>query len=276
MGSGDLVLSQPASGKGALLVPAALSGSYVVASQPRPDVMAEVNNREGRPLRLAVPPGRYVIRKRLGTTVGLIALELPYGGVRTVDESQMQRRDFAEVALKGGIVEERPHALMVVGRVHSPSLRGTGPGWEVGLAYRYAWDAWWVRAGASAGARRFTAEAGEVSERDGSLGACAGYRLLSASPLVLQIGLSVEAIAARQSLRRFEEERIERVFGQGPPPARTALGARAGPVLEVDVPLWGRAFAEVSLRPSITYLPALDQPRWTPALEGALALGARS
>jgi hypothetical protein len=274
-GSGDLVLSQPARGKGALVFPAALSGRYVVASRPRPDVVAEITKQEGRPLRLAVPPGRYLVRKRLGTTVGLIELELPYGGTRTIDESQMQRRDFAEVALKGGRIEQRPHALLLTGRAQSPALRGTGLGGQGSLGYRFTWDTWWVQVDGSAGGRRFTAKAGTVTEFDGALGLSAGYRLLSVGPLVLQLGVSAEALVVRQSLRRFAEEEIERVYSQGPPAARTALGLRAGAVLAADVPIWDRLFAQLSLRPAITLLPALDQPAWTPTLEGALALGMR-
>ena len=56
----------------------------MVASQPRSDVVAEVDKQPGRPLRLAVPPGRYLVRKRAGASTGQLEVELPYGGERPV------------------------------------------------------------------------------------------------------------------------------------------------------------------------------------------------
>lgn len=40
-------------------------------------MVAEVEKVAGRPLRLAVPPGRYLLRKRAEASTGLLELELP-------------------------------------------------------------------------------------------------------------------------------------------------------------------------------------------------------
>jgi hypothetical protein len=95
-GTGELVLTEPLAARSALVFPARLAGRYVVASQPRPDVVAEVDKAPGRPLRIAVPPGRYLVRKKAGASTGLVELELPFGGERQVRDEDLAWRRYTE------------------------------------------------------------------------------------------------------------------------------------------------------------------------------------
>jgi len=146
VGTGELVLSMPGKARSALVFPAPLQGHYIVASQPRMDIVLEVDKTAGKPLRLAIPPGRYVLRKPEGSSVGLLALELPYGGERQVDERQMIRQNYREVTMKGGEVQLHPVSLAVQGGVDDSPIANVGPEYRVGLGLRRSFGPWMLLA----------------------------------------------------------------------------------------------------------------------------------
>ncbi len=273
-GTGEVVLAEPAAGKSALLFPSGLEGRYVVASQPRPDVVAEVEKQAGRPLRLAVPPGRYVVRKRLGPNVGLINVELPYGGVKTVDESSMVKRNFTEVAIKGGYVELRPSSLMVLSAVQTEPLYASGARVRFGAAYRHTWGEKWLLAGATFGRTSFRGVGLQTNETAATIGVSAGYRLLI-TPVVPYIGVSLELVGLWQNSIRDQEQDIGRVFGRTPLPPRNSVGVSFGPVIGIEVPMPANLFTLVSAQGLVRHLPVEDQPRWTLGLQGFAAFGWR-
>ena len=57
-------------------------GRYVVSSQPRPDVVAEVEKAARPPPAARGATGALPVRKRAGASTGLLEVELPYGGER--------------------------------------------------------------------------------------------------------------------------------------------------------------------------------------------------
>jgi hypothetical protein len=264
-GTGELILTEPRTARSALVFPAALSGRYVVASQPRPDVVAEVEKVAGRPLRLAVPPGRYLLRKRAGASTGLLELELPYGGERQVREEELTWRRYTEVALKGGHVELRGSALLGLVRMESAAVLGTGTRLSGGLGYRHSWGSWWAMGtlGFFSQARYSGLEI-EVRERALGAGVAAGYRWLDWA-LVPYVGLGVELTGLEQRLRREREEEIGDTFDVEPLPPQRALGVGVGPVVGVEVPLPARAFALVQGQVLLRYLPSTEQPVLLPA-----------
>ncbi len=272
-GTGELVLSEPASAKSALVFPANLEGRYVVASQPRPNVVAEVDKRAGRPLRLAVPPGRYLVRKALGHSVGLLTVELPFGGEKTVDESALVKRNFAEIALKGGSVELHPSAALGLFSLASAPLDGAGTRWRIGAGYRRTWGESWGLASLGFGRARFEGVQLATTESDLALGIAGGYRLLypAVSPL---LGLGAEALWMRQSFVRAQEADIQRVFGQGPLPTRSAVGFGAGPMVGVELSLPMGAFVLATIQAQVRYLPAADQSAWSLGAHGSIGAGA--
>jgi hypothetical protein len=268
-GTGELVLTEPAGARSALVFAASASGRFVVASQPRPDVVAEVDKQPGRPLRLAVPPGRYLVRKRAGASTGLVQVELPYGGERPVREEELVWRRFTEVAMKGGYVELRAGALLALARLETAPVPGSGPRVAAGLGYRHTWGAWWALGTLTASGAGYRGVALDITERSLGLGVAGGYRWLEWA-LVPHVGLAVELTGLRQSFHRDREEEIQRTFGVPPLAPREALAVAAGPVAGVEIPLPGHAFALVQAQLLLRHLPAEQQP----ALRGAALLSA--
>lgn len=273
-GAGELVLSEPAAQKSALVFPAELEGHYVVASQPRPDVVAEVDKEAGRVLRLAVPSGRYLVRKRLGVNVGLLDVELPYGGTKVVDEAAMKRRNFTEVVMKGGYLELRPSAVAVAASGLSETLVNTGARLRLGLAYRHTWGEKWAVASLGVGTASYRGVDLRTDETSVALGLSGGLRWLT-TPLVPLVGLLVELSATWQRYLRDQEADIQRVWGQGPLPGRRALGVGFGPVVGVEVPLPASTFALACAELLVRHLPADGQPAWTLGAQGQLVVGWR-
>lgn len=269
-GTGELILTEPKIARSALLFPAQVSGRYVVASQPRPDVVAEVDKAPGRPLRLAVPPGRYLLRKRVGQSTGLLEVELPFGGERQVREEELQWRRYTEVALKGGYMELRNSALLGFTRLESGPVRDTGARLSGSLGYRHSWGAWWALGTVSFSQKRYPGVELQVRERALGAGIAGGYRWLEWA-LVPYVGLGLELTGVEQRLRRDREDELQDTFGD-PLPPRRALGAAVGPVAGVEVPLPGQAFALLQGQLLLRYLPSDDQPTLRPA--ALLAAGA--
>lgn len=259
-GTGELVLTEPMTARSALVFPASLAGRYVVASQPRPDVVAEVDKQAGRPLRLAVPPGRYLVRKRAGASTGLVELELPYGGERQVRDEELAWRRYTEVVMKGGYLSLRNSAVMVLGRVESTPLRDTGARYTGALGYRRAWGPWWALATLGGGTASYPGIELRIDERRLGAGLSAGYRWLE-WPLVPHLGLSLELTHFEQRIRRSREDEIQDTFDLGPLPARRAVGFGGGVVGGVEIPLRGAVFGLVQGQLLLTALPSTDAER---------------
>ena len=262
-GTGELILTEPKVARSALVFPAELAGRYVVASQPRPDVVAEVDKAPGRPLRLAVPPGRYLLRKRAGASTGLLELELPYGGERRVREEELVWRRYTEVAFKGGFVELRSSALLALARLESAPVAGTGTRLSVGLGYRRSWGTWWALGTAGFSRAGYPGVGLEVRERILGAGVAAGYRWLNWA-LVPHVGLGLELTGLEQRLRREREEELQDTFGVPPLPPRRALGVALGPVAGLEVPLPGHAFALLYAQVLLRHLPSEEQATLRP------------
>jgi hypothetical protein len=254
-GTGELVLAEPKGARSALLFPEEASGRYVVSSRPRADVVAEVDKQPGRPLRLAVPPGRYLVRKKSGASTGLLEVELPFGGETRVREDALTWRRFQEVAVKGGDLELRSASVLAGVRAERAAVSGTGVRVAPALAYRHTFGAWWVLGSVSGSGADYRGQALTVSERALGLGASVGYRWMEWT-VVPQLGLSVELSGVEQSFWRDQEEAIREVLGQPGLPARRALGLGVGPVAGLEVPLAGQAFALVQGQLLVRHLPS--------------------
>jgi hypothetical protein len=100
-GAGDVVLTEFSAGGGVLVFPAAAEGSLIVLDRSHRAV-AEVAKSAGAPRRLALPTGRYTVKKRLAAGDGLLVqdLELASAPVQ-VDEAQMRRLPLSRDPQKG-------------------------------------------------------------------------------------------------------------------------------------------------------------------------------
>jgi hypothetical protein len=253
-GAGEVIMTEPLRHRSAVIFPPASEGTFTVASQPEPDVLLEVDKRAGRALRLAVPPGRYVVRKRLGTRVALATLELPYGGELTVDERAMVERSWSEVVLKGGYVDLRASTLLLVGGFQSGPIPQTGARWRAGAGYRHTFGEWWWKAGVSAQRATYAGVGLAISEQSVLAQVSFGWRYLG-WPLAPYAGLGVRSLTLRQSFTRNQEERIQRAFGVKALPNR--WGQALGPVgvAGVEIPLAGNALALLEASAELRYLP---------------------
>ena len=101
-GKGEVVLSYPAAASAQLELPAELDGELLVRNEPSGTVMAELHKAAGRPLRLAFPPGRYVVIHRAGSRVRQCNLALGDGRVEVLRSSGCTDVEPAEIAVKGG------------------------------------------------------------------------------------------------------------------------------------------------------------------------------
>lgn len=100
-GAGDVVLTELAPSPGGLLFPAGLEGLYVVLDGGGRAV-AEVAKPAGAARRLALPPGRYTVKKRLPGEEGLLVAshEVARAPVQ-VDDAAMDRVGLARDPQKG-------------------------------------------------------------------------------------------------------------------------------------------------------------------------------
>ncbi|MCP3141830.1 caspase family protein [Pyxidicoccus xibeiensis] len=257
-GTGELVLTEPAGARSALVFPAAASGRYVVSSRPRPDVVAEVEKQPGRPLRIAVPPGRYLVRKRAGASTGLLEVELPFGGERQVNEAALEWRRYQEVAVKGGALDLKNAAVLALGRWEGAAIPGTGTRLSAALGYRHTRGAWWALGTVSGTRASYRGQGLDIREGALGLGLSAGYRWMEWA-LVPQVGLSLELTGLRQSFRRDREDDIQGTLGLPALASRNTLGVAAGPVVGVEVPLPGPTFALVQGQLLVRYLPPANE-----------------
>lgn len=270
-GSGQWALSAPRRARSTIVLPPDAEGTFVISSQPRPDVVAEVVKVKGRPLRLGVPPGRYLVQKRLGLQVGLATLELPFGGQGVVDERSLELRGFGEVALKGGVYDIRPWAAYLLGVVGSQSLAATGMDWSGGVGVRRSIDAFWLGVSASGTHRVYRGQSLSIIENGATLRADGGYRLTS-WPVVPLFGVALDARWLHQ--QRLRDELLAEV-GAAPLKPLSTLGLDAGVLLGMELSLGERFLVQARVTGLARWLPSREQPPVTFGVEGALAIGAR-
>jgi hypothetical protein len=273
-GAGELVLTQPQTARSALIFPAALKGEYLVVSQPRADIVAEVHKSAGKPLQLAVQPGRYLLRKRDGRRIGFMNVDLTYGGKQIIDERELSWRDYLEVSFKGGDLDPHPSALYAFGGFGSAPQPGTSGRWNAGVAYRRTLGDLWFLGSLSVGAANYRANSLQTYELTGSLGIAGGYRWLSL-PFIPFAGLALDLNGYRQNYVRDGEASIERIFAQGPLPGNSVLGFDAGPLGGLEIPLPKEASLLLIVKLPVRYLPAVSSPSLSLGVEAFAAIGVR-
>jgi hypothetical protein len=118
-GVGQVVLTRVPSRAAGLILPEELEGIYTVISVSNGQVVARVDKRPGEIRRLALPTGRYVVRKVRREDVLLAELGLVWGGDRWIDDAQMSTAALGD-PLSRGSWNPRPIRL-------STRLTGAGP-----------------------------------------------------------------------------------------------------------------------------------------------------
>jgi Caspase domain len=133
--SGDLVLTHPGRRGSSLVLARGLSGRYVISTVDGGELMAEAEKQAGKVMRLALPPGRYMVRKPEGRFVrtGVVALR-PSVTVQ-LDESALERVPAFEVTGRG-VGAPREHLLEATFAMATATLSGAARAARVGVSYR--------------------------------------------------------------------------------------------------------------------------------------------
>jgi hypothetical protein len=97
-GNGDLILTSFGQQAGLLVPAAAPAGTYFVV---RGDFTAEVVKPAGTDRRLALPPGRYWVKRRLADRLRVGQVDIGDGQVATLDEARLRDAPFSDDPVKG-------------------------------------------------------------------------------------------------------------------------------------------------------------------------------
>ncbi len=100
-GQADVVLTDVSQGRSGLVFPAPLAGRYMLFDTRRARVAAEIEKEVGQSRRLALPAGRYVIKKRQSDHLLTATFELADGAFHWIDESTMRKVAFEDDPIKG-------------------------------------------------------------------------------------------------------------------------------------------------------------------------------
>ncbi len=100
-GNGDIVLTDLTQGASGIFFPDVLAGDFMIFDVERDSVAAEVKKVAGTPRRIALSPGEYVVKKRLGDHLRMRRFTLGAASFYEVDETTMDRVDFEDDYAKG-------------------------------------------------------------------------------------------------------------------------------------------------------------------------------
>ncbi len=123
-GVGEVVLTRIPSRAAGLLFPEELEGTYTVVSVSTGLVVARIEKVAGEQRRLALPTGRYLVRKVRQDDVLLAEVDLVWGGDRWVEDAQMDSIALGDPLARGGW-NLRPLRLSLHATAASPLISGT-------------------------------------------------------------------------------------------------------------------------------------------------------
>ena len=122
-GRGDVVLTRIPNRASGLVLPEESEGAYRVVSIASGEVVAAIDKEPGELKRVALPSGRYIVRKVRREDVLVAELDLVWGGDRWVEDGQMTTVALGDPLARGGW-RPRPVRLALRGGVTSPLLQG--------------------------------------------------------------------------------------------------------------------------------------------------------
>lgn len=100
-GQGDIVLTDLSRGRSGVFFDDRVDGDFLIFDMDRDQVAAEISKKPGLARRLALPPGDYVVKKRLSDHLRMARFELGPGQYYDVDESLMDDVAFEDDYAKG-------------------------------------------------------------------------------------------------------------------------------------------------------------------------------
>ena len=242
-GTGELVLTRPGGLNEGLLLNASLAGHYVVSAALSGELVLAVDKASGQAVRLALSPGRYLVRKPEGRFVRIAEVIVQPGSTVALDESRMDQIPYAEVARRGpGPVHTR--AVEIGYGAGAPWVQGEGVVQRIGLALRQERGAWELAAGVDVGQGSLRGQDLTIHNVE-TLGYGDLRWRVPAGAYLPYLGLRLGAGWVHQSLQREQEQTLQAVFGQGPLPDRDGVVMLGLLTAGVEVPLAARVLARV-------------------------------
>jgi hypothetical protein len=272
-GAGDVILTRPGGLTTGLVFGARLSGRYIVTSVPGGDLVAEIDKSPQRAMRLALPAGRYMIRKREGDFVRVGEVFVGPRGNAAVDDSAMEQAPYIEVTRRG-FTNVRPWAVELgIGGI-TPDVRGAHIVPSYALQLRRERGPWDFAIGVSASFDDYPAQSLAITQRELWLGADARLRfpLHWALPYA---GAHAAAAWVHQTLERDNEQKIRQVFNVPTLADRDGALLQLLAALGLELPLSARALARIEVAFGVTV--GRVEPGWAarPTANGRIAGGWR-
>jgi hypothetical protein len=231
-GAGEVVLTRPARASATLEVPPGRE-RYLIFATPSAAVLGEMTGDET--LRLALPPGRFLVARHSGNATSVATVDLSWGGHRRLTEKDFQPISREELALRGGRIELRAR------RVEPRLGVEFGPGSELpvalrtgaALAFSHGELEWGMEVAYLGGPSSIAGWQGTEQAITG--GPSLGFRQFFGRWTLLAT-LGIELRYSWQRLERLDRQRVEQA-GFGATEARTfgSIGPRAG--LQLALPL---------------------------------------
>jgi hypothetical protein len=271
-GEGDLVLTRPGGRTSGLGLGASLAGRFIVTSTQSGELIAEVDKVQGRLVRLALDPGRYLVRKPEGSFVRIGELLVLPNSLVMLDEAEMDQLPYAEVARRG-TGPRRTWAVELGLGVRAGVVSGAGITPVLGAALLRERGPWAFAIGLEAATVDFDAKGLSATQRELWGRADARLRWPVAWTLYY-LGLSLGVGWIHQTFARPEERVIRAVFGSGVP-NRDGLAIRFVPTAGLELPLTGRLALRIEGGAGLNL--ARTERGWTasPAAVGGVASGLR-
>ena len=242
-GTGELVLTRPGGLNEGLLLGPSLAGHYVVSTSLGGELVVAADKAAGHAVRLALAPGRYVVRKPEGRFVRIAEVIVQPGLMVVLDERRMDQVPYAQVARRGaGPVHTR--ALEIGYSAGGSWLEGEGLMQRLGMALRREHGAWEVAAGVDVGRGDLRGQDLTIRQLE-TLGYGDLRWRVPAAAYLPYLGLRMGVGWIHQSLERDQEQTLQRVFGQGPLPSRDGVAGLGLLTAGVEVPLEARVLARV-------------------------------
>jgi hypothetical protein len=273
-----VVITQTAARMATLALPQSRDTHFLVYSAGAKSVLSELWGSPDRRLMLRVPPGRYVVQKRIGGAGGVATIAIAEGEERRLEDRDFTTSALETVAKKGedpDVVDAPPRA--------SSTQHELSAGYDAGInartglvhgpraTYAYAWRSFALTIG---GGAELTGRS--LSEKDETLTggygrAGAELRLPLGSSFVFRAGAGGRAGLVVQTIAPTGAAAAR---GAGP---ETKSAFAFGPeiVLAGRLSLSRAWFADLSATGGLSFLREEDALRGLVGGTGALAVGAR-